>query len=271
MKDILVENLMSKYSKLHESFWNPCPEFQDFEELWFNRAEEETPFVPGRPSNWDRWNQAERDAFADEVVAEYLKINPTPTPVFFNDLEDSNYHTAARAFDRALKGRVNESCGKKSKKLKESLKEIDRQLFGSLQKETTEYGHYYILVDGNYEKDFYADSDEEAKEKFRKWTNRKNESCKKGRKKRLTEELGPDSPKEDLQKAIINAVNDMVYAMEDVHEIWEWLTYNDQDYEYDNWLVYKYPFDKEFGEQIADVWSWSDSLVDGVNTSLLDI
>ena len=148
------------------------------------------------------------------------------------------------------------------------MKEIDRKYFASLNKE--EDGHYYILVDGNYEKDFYANSDEEAKEKFRQW-NRKNESCKKGRKKRLTEELGPDSPKEDLQKAIINAVNNMVSAMGDISEIWEWLTYNDQDYEYDNWLVYKYPFDKEFGEQIADVWSWRDSLVDGANTSLLDI
>lgn len=61
-----------------------------------------------------------------------------------------------------------ELIDKESKNLNESMQEIDRKLFASLNKESD--GHYYILVDGNYEKDFYADSDEEAIAKFRKWT-----------------------------------------------------------------------------------------------------
>ena len=76
------------------------------------------------------------------------------------------------------------------KKLNESMQEIDRQLFASLNKEGD--GHYYILVDGYYEKDFYADSDDEAKEKFRQWINRDKtnnvtESCGKKSKKKLKE------------------------------------------------------------------------------------
>jgi len=171
MKDILIENLMSKYSKLYESFWNPCPEFQEFEKLWAD-MEDSIPF----PNNdWNKWSQQQRDTFADEVTAEYLKINPNPSQIFFDDLEDNNYHTAYKSFERALGGRVNESCGKKSKKLKESMEEIDRKYFATLNKE--EDGHYYILIDGAYEKDFYADSDEEAKKKFQQYL-RKNESLK---------------------------------------------------------------------------------------------
>lgn len=162
---------MSKYSKLYESFWNPCPEFQEFEKLWAD-MEDSIPF----PNNdWNKWSQQQRDTFADEVTAEYLKINPNPSQIFFDDLEDNNYHTAYKSFERALGGRVNESCGKKSKKLKESMEEIDRKYFATLNKE--EDGHYYILIDGAYEKDFYADSDEEAKKKFQQYL-RKNESLK---------------------------------------------------------------------------------------------
>lgn len=65
--------------------------------------------------------------------------------------------------------------------LKESMKEIDRRYFASLNKE--EDGHYYILVDGNYEKDFYADSDEEAKRKFAEWN---------GKAESLTEKLSDE-------------------------------------------------------------------------------
>ena len=188
MKDILIENLMSKYSKLYESFWSPCPEFQEFEKLWTD-MEDSIPF----PNNdWNKWSQQQRDMFADEVTAEYLKTNPNPSQDFFDDLEDNNYHTAYKSFERALKGRVNESCGKKSKKLKESMKEIDRKYFASLNKE--EDGHYYILIDGTYEKDFYADSDEEAKKKFQQYL-RKNESLKESK----------DS-KDELYKKIVGYV-----------------------------------------------------------------
>lgn len=55
---------------------------------------------------------------------------------------------------------VNES-------LSESMEEIDRQVFGSLNKETKEPGVYYVLVDQNFDRKIYADSDEEAIEKFR--------------------------------------------------------------------------------------------------------
>ena len=71
---------------------------------------------------------------------------------------------------------LDESCGKK-KLVTESMEEIDRQLFTSLNKEGD--GHYYILNDGNYVKDFYANSDEEAKNKFKIWIEKKNvnEAC----------------------------------------------------------------------------------------------
>ena len=236
---------MSKYSKLYESFWNPCPEFQEFEKLWAD-MEDSIPF----PNNdWNKWSQQQRDMFADEVTAEYLKTNPNPSQMFFDDLEDNNYHTAYKSFERALRGGVNESCGKESKKLKESnnlkniqaeydkletylsqwkdpddipeeawdaeeryyelqkildtykkkneslkesMEEIDRKYFATLNKE--EDGHYYILIDGAYEKDFYADSDEEAKKKFHQYL-RKNESLKESK----------DS-KDELYKKIVGYV-----------------------------------------------------------------
>lgn len=68
---------------------------------------------------------------------------------------------------------IGKSYIKNKRRLKESMQEIDRRYFASLNKEGD--GHYYILVDGNYEKDFYADSDEEAKKKFQQWE-RKDES-----------------------------------------------------------------------------------------------
>lgn len=51
--------------------------------------------------------------------------------------------------------------------MSESMEEIDRQVFGSLNKETREPGVYYVLVDQNFDHKIYADSDEEAIEKFR--------------------------------------------------------------------------------------------------------
>jgi hypothetical protein len=70
---------------------------------------------------------------------------------------------------------IDESYIKNKKHLKESMKEIDRKYFTSLNKE--EDGHYYILKDGNYVKDFYADSDTDAKKKFQQYL-KKNESLK---------------------------------------------------------------------------------------------
>lgn len=50
--------------------------------------------------------------------------------------------------------------------LLESMEEIDRQVFGSLNKESREPGVYYVLVDQNFDHKIYADSDEEAIEKW---------------------------------------------------------------------------------------------------------
>ncbi len=60
---------------------------------------------------------------------------------------------------------LDESCDKDE--LQESMHEIDRKGFASLNKEGD--SHYYILIDGNYETEFYADTEEEAKEKFKLW------------------------------------------------------------------------------------------------------
>ena len=70
---------------------------------------------------------------------------------------------------------IDESCIKNKKRLKESMKEIDRKYFTSLNKEGD--GHYYILKDGNYVKDFYADLPEDAKKKFQQYL-KKDESLK---------------------------------------------------------------------------------------------
>ena len=70
---------------------------------------------------------------------------------------------------------IGKSYIKNKKRLKESMKEIDRKYFTSLNKEGD--GHYYILKDGNYVKDFYADSDADAKKKFQQYL-KKDESLK---------------------------------------------------------------------------------------------
>ena len=46
------------------------------------------------------------------------------------------------------------------------MKEIDRRIFLSLNQDTHYPWHYYILCDQNYEEDFIADSEEEAKKIF---------------------------------------------------------------------------------------------------------
>ncbi|MBQ6631064.1 MAG: hypothetical protein IJH55_02885 [Romboutsia sp.] len=78
---------------LNEDFWNPGKEFNDFINLLQNEFDD---------SDWNSWNQEERDAFAEKVAKRYLELNPTPTPMFFHDLTDNNYHTERRAFERLL-------------------------------------------------------------------------------------------------------------------------------------------------------------------------
>ncbi len=75
-----------------------------------------------------------------------------------------------RCNDIACNG-LEESCDKDE--LQESMHEIDRKGFASLNKEGD--SHYYILVDGNYETEFYADTEEDAKEKFKLWQDSKLE------------------------------------------------------------------------------------------------
>ena len=47
-----------------------------------------------------------------------------------------------------------------------TMKEIDRRYFLSLNQDIRHPWHYYILCDQNYEDDFIADSEEEAKKIF---------------------------------------------------------------------------------------------------------
>ena len=78
---------------LNEDFWNPGEEFTEFNNLLNTEFDER---------NWNNWNQDERDAFAKKVAKRYLEINPNPSRAFFDDLEDSNFHTYYRAFDILL-------------------------------------------------------------------------------------------------------------------------------------------------------------------------
>ena len=78
---------------LYEDFWNPGKEFNDFIKLLQNEFDD---------SGWNSWSQEERDNFAKKVAKRYLEVNPTPTPVFFQDLTDNNYHIERRAFERLL-------------------------------------------------------------------------------------------------------------------------------------------------------------------------
>lgn len=78
---------------LAEDFWNPGKEFIEFEELLGTEFDE---------SGWNKWNQEERDAFAEQVARRYLEMNPTPTPMFYDDLTDNNFHTYRKAFEKLL-------------------------------------------------------------------------------------------------------------------------------------------------------------------------
>ena len=84
---------------LTESFWNPGKEFLDFERVLDEFDD----------SGWNSWNQEERDAFAETVAKKYLEINPTPTPMFYQDLTDNNCHTFRNAFQRLLSKSYRES------------------------------------------------------------------------------------------------------------------------------------------------------------------
>lgn len=46
------------------------------------------------------------------------------------------------------------------------MKEIDRRCFLSLNQDNCHPWHYYILCDQNYEDDFIADTEEEARKIF---------------------------------------------------------------------------------------------------------
>lgn len=47
------------------------------------------------------------------------------------------------------------------------MKEIDRKLFVSLCRDNLKRNHYIVLLDGNFNDDFYADNDTDAIEIFR--------------------------------------------------------------------------------------------------------
>lgn len=90
---------------LDEDFWDSGKEFDEFISLLNTEFDN---------SGWNSWNQARRDRFAEKVAKRYLEINPTPTPMFFQDLTDNNYHTERRAFARLLnKSSLNESSQNK--------------------------------------------------------------------------------------------------------------------------------------------------------------
>lgn len=97
-------------------------------------------------SEWDY------DEYTDDIIDDYHDGKIT------RDEYERKSSQLAKMLDESRRRR-------RPRKLKESMEEIDRKYFTSLNKE--EDGHYYILKDGNYVKDFYADSDEEAIKKFR--------------------------------------------------------------------------------------------------------
>ena len=89
-------------NNLEEDFWDPGEEFQNFEYLLYDEFDE---------SGWNEWDQIQRDAFAEKVAKRYLELNPTPTPMFYQDLTDNNFHTYRKAFERLLGGNLTEAEG----------------------------------------------------------------------------------------------------------------------------------------------------------------
>lgn len=172
MKDILIESLLSKYSKLHESLMEGYAHFE--------YTSGGNPYVATTEKEKNRILRKYKGRVT-EIKPGFYQIDDDPymgkDDGYYPYMgEDDGYDTYMGEED-TYEG-IDESCGKKSKKLKESMKEIDRKYFASLNKEETGTGrHYYILVDGYYRDDFYADSDEEAKKKFQQYL-RKNESLK---------------------------------------------------------------------------------------------
>lgn len=115
------------------------------------------------------------DGLDIDEVKEFMYEDDSLIDSLISALDDED---TANLDEHLIEGDCN-SIGKpylkNKKRLKESMKEIDRKYFTSLNKEGD--GHYYILKDGNYVKDFYADSDEDAKKKFQQYL-KKDESLK---------------------------------------------------------------------------------------------
>lgn len=109
----IVESLYEKY-ELEEDFWNPGGEFQEFQDMY-----------EVEPDKWNSWNQEQRDAFAEKMAKKYLKINPHPSDEFFDDLEDSNFHTEYKAFKKLLGESLKESKQKLNEGLDYYMNEID--------------------------------------------------------------------------------------------------------------------------------------------------
>ena len=95
---------------------------------------------------------------------EVKEMQEKATSSDYNNLISVCNEYVQRCNDIACNG-LDESCDEDG--LQESMHEIDRKGFASLNKEGD--SHYYILIDGNYETEFYADTEEEAKEKFKLW------------------------------------------------------------------------------------------------------
>ena len=186
MKDILIEGLLSKYNKLYGSLTEGYAHFE--------YASGGNPYIATTEKEKNRILRKYKGRVT-EIKPGFYQIDDDP----YMGADDGQYtymgaddgYDTYTGEEGTYEG-IDESCGKKSKKLKESMKEIDRKYFASLNKE--EDGHYYILIDGTYEKDFYADSDEEAKKKFQQYL-RKNESLKESK----------DS-KDELYKKIVGYV-----------------------------------------------------------------
>lgn len=76
-----------------EDFWNPGKEFNNFMDI----IDED-----GMYDAWNSMNQDERDGLCDKVAMTYINRYGKPSQEFFDDLEDNNFHSEYRAFQRIM-------------------------------------------------------------------------------------------------------------------------------------------------------------------------
>ena len=92
-KEFLIESL-------YEAMFDDDTEYEQAKKEYDNFMRIFSPQFSS--DDWNSWNQEQRDAFADGVVKEYLEKYGEPSQLFLNWLEEDNFHTEGRAFDRAL-------------------------------------------------------------------------------------------------------------------------------------------------------------------------